>query len=164
MKLEELNDVNKEAFVEILGSIFEQSPWIAKKAVEDRPYTSIHDLHQRMVEIVRDSTREEKLELIRSHPNLGERLKMSEDSIKEQQGAGLQTLNEEEYHKFQTLNYQYSKKFAFPFIIAVKGRTKEEIFDYMRDRILEDPSTEFEQALTEVYQIARLRLEEKIIM
>ncbi|WP_018931867.1 2-oxo-4-hydroxy-4-carboxy-5-ureidoimidazoline decarboxylase [Gracilibacillus lacisalsi] len=164
MRIEDLNAMSKEEFVETLGSVFEQSPWIAIKAVEDRPYDSVEDLHQRMVEIVRDSTREEKLELIRSHPNLGERLKMSDDSVKEQQGAGLQNLDELEYKKFQTLNYQYSTKFEFPFIIAVKGRTKEEIFNYMCERILKDPAIEFEQALKEIYQIARFRLEEQIIM
>ncbi|UOQ83353.1 2-oxo-4-hydroxy-4-carboxy-5-ureidoimidazoline decarboxylase [Gracilibacillus salinarum] len=163
MNLEELNAMDNDSFVEALGSIFEHSPWIAKKAVDARPYSSVHDLHQRMVDVVRESTKEEKLELIRSHPDLGDRIEMSLHSVHEQTGAGLNQLDEKEFKEFQALNNQYKSKFAFPFIVSVKGKTKDDIFHLMCDRIALDPALEFDRALTEIYQIARLRLEEKIV-
>ncbi|UOQ49919.1 2-oxo-4-hydroxy-4-carboxy-5-ureidoimidazoline decarboxylase [Gracilibacillus caseinilyticus] len=163
MNLEELNAMDNDSFVEALGSIFEHSPWIAKKAVDARPYHSVHDLHQRMVDVVRESTKEEKLELIRSHPDLGDRIKMSMDSVNEQKGAGLDQLDEQEFKKFQALNFQYKTKFAFPFIVSVRGKTTDEIYHIMCDRIALEPSLEFDRALSEIYQIARLRLEEKIV-
>ncbi len=162
MTLRELNDMSTENFVYELGSIYEQTPWIAKKAADDRPYVSVEELYQRMVEIVRDSTKDEKLELIRSHPNLGENIEMSHSSVAEQQGAGLKNLTSDEYKKFQTLNFHYMKKFKFPFIVAVKGKSKDEIFDLMCDRIANTPFSEFDNALLEINQIARFRLEEKI--
>ena len=58
------------------------------------------------------------------------------------------------------LNEQYKKKFGFPFILAVKGKNKNEILDNFKKRISFDPTTEFDQAIKQVKQIASLRLKE----
>jgi 2-oxo-4-hydroxy-4-carboxy-5-ureidoimidazoline decarboxylase len=115
-----------------------------------------------MVKIVQTSTYEQKLALINAHPNLGERAAMTLESTQEQKGAGLQNLSPEEYKEIIFLNQQYMKKFGFPFILAVRGKTKQQIFEAMKERIHHSKEHEFNTALSEIYQIALLRLEELI--
>ncbi len=88
---------------------------------------------------------------------------MTTDSINEQKGAGLQDLTPEEYSNFINLNKRYMEKFDFPFIIAVRGKNKEQIYDAMKARIDHEIDLEFQTALKEIYKIAKFRLEEKII-
>ena len=66
---------------------------------------------------------------------------------------------EEEFNEFKKLNDTY-KKFGFPFILAVEGKTKMEILDNFRKRISSDPEIEFDEAVKQVKQIASLRLKE----
>ncbi|WP_077623645.1 2-oxo-4-hydroxy-4-carboxy-5-ureidoimidazoline decarboxylase [Sediminibacillus massiliensis] len=163
LTIEELNRLDQDEFVKLLGEIFEHSPWIAKKAEKLRPFPTVDALHQQMVEIVQNATKDEKLELIRAHPNLGEKMEMSADSNKEQQGAGLKNLTEEEYQSFLSLNKAYTEKFAFPFIFAVKGKTKHDIHQAMKERINHSISEEYEAALAEIYKIAKFRLNSKML-
>lgn len=160
--IEKINHLSKTEFIEMLGEIFENSPWIANKAAEHRPYASLASLHNQMVEIVKNAPRTEQLELIRAHPNLGERIEMSEESKEEQKGAGLKDLTLAEFESFQMLNKAYTEKFQFPFIFAVKGKTKNEIHQAMQGRVKQPKEQEFETALSEIYKIALFRLEEKI--
>lgn len=156
-----LNKKNQVEFISILGEIFEHSPWIAEKAAEEKPFSSLHHLYQAMVTIVESSSMEQKLALIKAHPNLGDRVAMSADSIQEQKGAGLSDLTPFEYDNFITLNKRYMDKFRFPFIMAVRGKNKYEIYEAMQARIHNQKDLEFQTALAEIYEIARLRLEEK---
>ena len=94
--------------------------------------------------------------------NLAVEKKLTEDSHKEQKGANLNRCNNEEFSEFQNLNYDYKKKFSFPFIIAVKGKNKDEILSNFRKRIKNEINFEFEQAKNQVKKIATFRLNEII--
>ena len=91
-----------------------------------------------------------------------QRSEMTDDSIKEQRGAGLKDLTALEYENFLSLNKRYMDKFGFPFILAVRGKNKNEIYEAMETRIHHTEKAEFETALSEIYQIALFRLQEKI--
>ncbi|WP_332986438.1 MULTISPECIES: 2-oxo-4-hydroxy-4-carboxy-5-ureidoimidazoline decarboxylase [unclassified Microcoleus] len=158
----ELNQMNQEAFTEALGEIFEQSPTVARCTWDDRPFASTADLHAKMVTVVNSMTGEEKLALIRSHPDLGSKAKMAVASVNEQAGAGLDRLSVAEFDRFQFLNREYRKKFDFPFIVAVKNHTKTSILEAFERRLDNSLETEMQQALTEIYEIARFRLESAI--
>jgi 2-oxo-4-hydroxy-4-carboxy-5-ureidoimidazoline decarboxylase len=160
--INQLNDVTNEKFISILHGIFEHSPWVAEQAVNQKPFISLHHLHQTMVDMVKNASYTDKITLIKAHPNLGERISMTNHSIKEQTGAGLQNLTPEEYEQFTSTNHQYMKKFGFPFILAVRGKNKHEIYEAMKSRIHSSEEVEFETALSEIYKIALLRLEEMI--
>ena len=162
LTIDQLNDTDHVQFIEILGGIFEHSPWIPEKALGSKPFSSLNHLYKEMVNVVEAASKEQKLELIQAHPNLGDRIQMSEDSINEQKGAGLNDLTSEEYSKFISMNQQYMEKFGFPFILAVRGKNKHEIYKDMKERIHNEKEFEFETALKEIYKIALLRLEEKI--
>jgi len=160
--MKDINHLSKEDFVDKFGFVFEHSPWVAGYAWNSRPFSSITELHQTMVEIVADAEKERKLELLRAHPDLGGKVNMTTESVKEQSGAGLDNLSPEEGQEFLKLNQLYTDKFEFPFIIAVKENTKEDIKAAMEERIANDRDTELETALKEIYKIARFRLESVI--
>lgn len=160
--IDELNQMPHQEFIHALGGIFEHSPWIAEIAAKLKPFSSLQHLHKEMVNIVESSTPAQKLTLIRAHPNLGDRVEMSDNSINEQKGAGLKNLTHQEYLQFMQSNEMYIEKFSFPFILAVRSKSKHEIYEAMTTRIYNDKETEFKTALNEIYKIALLRLEDVI--
>ena len=88
--------------------------------------------------------------------------KLTKESNKEQASANLNDCTSEEFEEFKKLNNQYKKKFNFPFIIAVKGKNKEEILNSFRQRITNNINLEFEEAKRQVKKIANFRLSEII--
>lgn len=162
MTLAEISQLSREAFVEAVGWVFEHSPWIAHKAWESRPWGSLEALHRCMVQVVQEAPREAQLALIRAHPDLGSRARMAPASVSEQKGAGLDALSPSEYDRIQALNRAYTDKFGFPFILAVRGKTKQEVFVAMETRLLNTPELEFQTALGEIYKIAGFRLADQL--
>lgn len=160
LTLDGLNDADGETFVEILGGVYESSPWVAERVAVDRPFASVDDLHGRMSRAVRDASRERTLELLRAHPDLAEGTEMTDASEEEQASAGLDALSREQYETFQRLNETYRERFGFPFIMAVRGESPDAIQAAMERRIGNDEAEEFRTALEQVHEIARLRLEE----
>jgi len=159
MKIEDLNGLTRERFVKALGWIFEGAPWVAERALAHGPFASLEGLHAAMVAEVQHASREEKLALLRAHPDLGVRARMSDASMKEQSGAGLDRLTPEELAEFQGMNAAYSEEFGFPFLFALKGSTKEDILRSLSERLGGTPEEEFHTALEQVFRIARFRLE-----
>lgn len=157
-----LNDADEETFVELLGDVYEESPWVAARTHAKRPFDSVDELAAAMAETVADASRERKLELLRAHPDLGEQTEMTDASEREQASAGLDELSREQYEAFEELNERYRDAFGFPFIMAVKGASPDEIQAVMEERVEHDESEEFRTALDEVHEIARLRLEEHV--
>ena len=157
--LEQINHYTTDQFIQIFGEIFEHSPWIAQKAATMRPFSSLEDVYETMKEIVELSSKEQQLALILEHPELGTRLQMSNASVKEQAGAGLNTLTPNEFKYISALNARYTEKFHFPFIIAVAGKDKHTIMSEMERRLSFTVEEEFQTALQEIYKIARIRFQ-----
>lgn len=162
MTLEELNLMDREAFTVALGWIFENSPWVAERAWAQRPFDGVPALHEVMVREVAAADADARVALIRAHPDLGTRARMTDASVGEQAGAGLDRLRAAEFESLQRLNAAYRAKFGFPFIYAVKGSTKHDILRALEDRLAGDPLAEHATALAQIYRIAQFRLEETI--
>ena len=162
MTLADIDSLTPERFVEILGFVFERSPWVAERVASQRPFATLDALHSAMTAEVDRATRQEQLALLRAHPDLGARARMSAASTEEQAGAGLNGLTAEEYAKLHALNTTYRMKFGFPFLFAVKGATKHDILKALEERLGATPAEEFPEALRQVYRIARFRLESLI--
>ena len=160
--LAEVNGLACERFVGSLGGVFEQSPWVAERAWWRRPFGDVDALHAAMRFQVAAATRAEQLALLRAHPDLGARAAMSATSAGEQAGAGLDRLTPYEFARLQRLNARYREKFTFPFILAVKGSTKHDILVALERRLENGVEEEFQEALLQVYRIARFRLEESV--
>ncbi|MEA1854573.1 2-oxo-4-hydroxy-4-carboxy-5-ureidoimidazoline decarboxylase [Cytobacillus sp. FSL W7-1323] len=161
--IQEINRISDASFIQIFGGVFEHSPWVAEKTLMAKPFLSFDHLYQTMVHTVEETSNQKKLALIKEHPNLGDRVQMSENSVNEQENAGLNQLTEKEYKQFIYMNQSYMDKFGFPFILAVRGKNKDEIYQSMVKRVKNEKEEEFHQALAEIYKIALLRLEEVII-
>ena len=102
---------------------------------------------------------EEQLALLRAHPDLGTRAKISPSSASEQAGAGLDQLTTAEYARLIGLNGAYREKFGFPFLYAVKGSGKFAILEALERRLSSSREEELQEALRQVFRIARFRLE-----
>ncbi|MDB5503865.1 MAG: uraD [Tardiphaga sp.] len=157
-----INAMDRAAFVQKFGGIFENSPWVAEQAWESRPFASLDAMHAAMVGVAKTAPAATQLALLQAHPDLaGKEAQagaMTASSVAEQASAGLSALSNEEMADISALNAAYKKKFGFPFIIAVRMHTKEGIFFEFRRRLHNDTQTEFANDLQNVYVITRLRL------
>ncbi|HEV3198901.1 MAG TPA: 2-oxo-4-hydroxy-4-carboxy-5-ureidoimidazoline decarboxylase [Bryobacteraceae bacterium] len=160
MTIEAINSMPRAAFVEALGWVFEHSPWVAERAWERRPFANIDALHSAMRDEVERATRDEQLALLRAHPDLGTRLRVSAASQSEQAGAGFDQLEPGLFEHLQHLNSEYREKFGFPFIYAVKGSSQEDILGDLIIRMDSTAEQAVQEALYEVYRIAYFRLEQ----
>ena len=157
--LADINAMTDEAFIAQFGEIAEHSPWVAEEATLDRPYATFNDMRSAFIDAVSDSAQELQLALLRAHPDLATKAKLTTDSDNEQKGAGLDTLSGEEFTKFTTLNNQYKARNGFPFIFAVKGATKHQILASFENRIKNAKDLEFQTAILQVCRIISFRLE-----
>jgi OHCU decarboxylase len=158
----QMNNLSQAEFIEAIGWVFEHSPWVAERAWRRRPFESLAQLAASMNTEVEAASVEERLALLCAHPDLGTRAKISPGSAYEQAGAGLDRLTAEEYARLTELNQAYRQKFGFPFLYAVKGSDKFAILEALERRLGSDCDIEFEEALEQVYRIARFRLESVI--
>ena len=160
--INKINKLPKSEFIKVFANIFENARWIAEELYNQKPFNNFEELSSIILNIFETTTKEKQLKILNAHPDLANKTKISlltPDSLKEQTSAGLDQCTKEEYSEFKKLNDAY-KKFGFPFILAVKGKTKNEILNIFKKRISSDPETEFNEAIKQVKQIASLRLKE----
>ena len=157
------NNLSKAEFTQMFGNIFENASWIAEKLYEKKPFKNFDDLSKKILSIFETTSKQNKLKILNSHPDLADKAKigfLTEDSNKEQNNAGLDRCSEEEFNEFKKLNIKYKKKFGFPFIYAVKGKSRIEILNNFKERVNCDISDEFNEAVNQVKKIATLRINE----
>ncbi|MEO0624941.1 MAG: allantoinase PuuE [Pseudomonadota bacterium] len=159
------SEMPRAEFVSQFGDVFERSPWIAERAhaLELGPaHDSAVGLHNALVRIFRMATREERLTVLRGHPDLAGKFATASDltdaSAAEQSSAGLDVLTGSERAEFTALNARYTERFGFPFIIAVRDHQKGSILASFRQRLEHEPDHEFAEACRQVERIALLRL------
>ena len=163
-----INNINKLSevqFIKRFSNIFENSQFVAEALYKKKGdgFGNFEDLVQKMMSIFENATKEQKLKILNAHPDLADKAKitsMTSDSKSEQNSAGLDQCTEVEFNEFKKLNDLYKKKFNFPFILAVKGKNKNEILDNFKKRITSNPEIEFDECIKQVKQIASLRLKE----
>jgi 2-oxo-4-hydroxy-4-carboxy-5-ureidoimidazoline decarboxylase len=157
-----INAMDRAAFVQKFGGIFENSPWVAEQAWDKKPFATLDDMHAAMVTVAKYAPAPVQLALLQSHPDLaGKEAQagaMTASSVAEQASAGLNALSHAEMTQMSDLNAAYKKKFGFPFIIAVRMHSKEGILFEFNRRLQNDTQTEFANDLQNVYVITRLRL------
>ncbi|RWB73847.1 allantoinase PuuE [Mesorhizobium sp.] len=158
-----------EAFVHAFGGVFEHSPWIAERAYElelGPAHDSAGGLHNALCRVFRAATEAERLSVLNAHPDLAGKLakarRLTPESAREQASAGLDALTDKERELFTKLNAAYVTTFGFPFIIAVKGKSKDEILAEFEARIGNGRGVEFDTACKQVERIALLRLRDML--
>lgn len=162
LKVEELNALERQQFTDMLGTLFEHSPWVAARTAAKRPLSDHDELYAALCETVMKASDEEKLALIRAHPDLVGREVLSRESQNEQTSAGLGELSPEEIERFGEYNARYRERFGFPFVICARLKKKQAIFDAFPIRLQNSREREIETALCEIFKIAQLRLQDLV--
>ncbi len=152
-------------FVALFGRVYEHSPWIAEAMFArgvGPEHESLDILAAAMRAIVEAGGEARQLALLKAHPDLAGKLAVAGDltaeSHGEQAGAGLDRCSPAEFARFQELNRLYTARFGFPFILAVRGKTRGEILAAFEARANNDAAHELRTALDQVHRIAYLRL------
>jgi allantoate deiminase len=162
----QLNMLGQSEFVSVCGGSFEHSPWIAERTWKNGPFVSVGDLHEKMANVVAQSSTDERLSLVRAHPDLVGKLaregKLTRESTAEQTAAGLAKLSADEIAAFERYNAQYREKFGFPFVICARRNRKEAILEAFPRRLANSREIELATALDEVFKIAQLRLADTV--
>lgn len=162
LPLSHFNNLDRADFVSQIGWIYEHSPWVAERAWDHRPFTTVDSLHAAMDNVVGSATPEEKMSLIQAHPDLAGRLAQERNltaaSTREQATAGLNELIPAEAQEMTTNNTLYREKFGFPFIVCVRLNNIGLIRKDFADRLQNGRAQEINVALGEISKIARLRL------
>jgi OHCU decarboxylase len=163
------SEMDLATFVSEFGGIFEHSPWIAERAhaLELGPtHDTARGVHSALARVFRSASEEERLGVLTAHPDLAGKLaaakRLTAESTAEQASAGLDALTDAERAAFTRLNAEYTEKFGFPFIIAVRDHDKAGILAAFERRIGQDREAEFAEACRQVERIAELRLKEKL--
>ena len=170
LTLEQLNAADAATATDLLDGLYEHSPWIAAKALEQRPFKSMAHIKHAMAKVLAESSEQAQLDLIRAHPELaGKQMEtntLTAESTNEQKKAGLTNCTPEELDHIRKLNAEYGKRFGFPFILAVRGArglglNKAEIIATFERRMFNHPAYEQAEALRNIHRIAEIRLNDK---
>lgn len=162
LKLAEVNALDPELFTIRLRPVFEHSPWVAARTAQARPFASRDELHAALCRTVHQAREDEKIALIRAHPDLVGEAVLTNESRMEQKSAGLAALSPEEIERFRDFNRRYREKFGFPFVICARLNKKDAILEAFPRRLENSRAEEIETALGEICKIAELRLHDLI--
>jgi OHCU decarboxylase len=166
LTVEALNAMGEADFIGALDGLYEHSPWVVQRAHARRPFRDRDDLHAAMTATLREASQTDRLALIRAHPELAGKAAiagdLTDESAREQAGAGLDRLTPDEFAAFHRLNDAYGRKFGFPFIICARLNDKHSILAAMERRLGHDEAEEIEEAIVQIGEIGRLRLFDKV--
>lgn len=154
------NTLSDADFVARYRTLFEHSPWVVERAAKRRPFD---DLLAGLMASLHAATPEEKVTLIRAHPELAGKAAidgtLTAASTAEQASAGLDRLTPDEYARFHALNNAYRHRYGFPFVICVRLTDKAGILAEMERRLDTGRNAEIATAIEQIGHIVRLRLQ-----
>jgi 2-oxo-4-hydroxy-4-carboxy-5-ureidoimidazoline decarboxylase len=161
--LEAVSSLGKAEFVARFGGVFEHSPWVAERAWQRRPFRSVDELHRAMMSAVENATEEEKLALVRAHPELAGSEALTPHSSSEQKRLGFTSLSRQEVEEMSELNRVYRETFGFPCIVALRLHAeRQSVMAQMRGRAANTREVELRNALEQIGHITRGRLEKML--
>ncbi|MGL6048244.1 MAG: 2-oxo-4-hydroxy-4-carboxy-5-ureidoimidazoline decarboxylase [Vogesella sp.] len=164
--LADLSGMDQPAFVAALDGIYEHSPWVAAGAWALRPFATLPALATALEAVMLAADPVQQHALICAHPELAGRAAMAGGlttaSNSEQQGAGLLQCSPVEFAQLQALNTAYRQRFGFPFVVAVRGLSRQDIIAQLATRLQATPQDEYRTALQQIARIAGWRLAERI--
>lgn len=168
--LEQVNRASRAEAMELLDGLYEHSPWVAEKALNERPFHSLAHLKHAMARVLHDAGKNAQIRLIQAHPELAGKAMVSQsltaESAHEQDKAGLTQCTPQEFETLQHLNTDYNAKFGFPFILAVRGPrgnglSKRQIIETFARRLQNHPDFELQECLRNIHRVVELRLNDK---
>ncbi len=162
LNIDKVNTLERHEFTRVFAPLFEHSPWIAARTAGKRPFNDRADFLAALCDTVMKANDEEKLCLIRAHPDLVGDAILTAESGREQASAGLGNISPEERGEFQKYNSLYKERFGFPFVICARLNKKEAILEAFPRRLANSQAQEMDTALKEIFKIADLRLKDLV--
>ena len=161
--MEDINALDTEAFIALLGGVYEHSPWVAKAVVSQRPFVNKAALQEAMKAVVEDADDDVRLHLLKAHPEFAGKPSqaLTASSTSEQGRLSLNSLPADQHIKMQGYNRRFMEKFGFPGIVAVRlNNSVEQIFQQFDQRLANDLQTEIKAAMQQVHAIVDFRLQD----
>ncbi|KAL0839637.1 hypothetical protein ABMA28_016308 [Loxostege sticticalis] len=162
IRISEVNKLDKEQFEWMFGNVVELCTDAAAKVQKKRPFKNVEDLCNAFHEYLENLSIEEKLVILKLHPDLAGRLaaqgELTRESTAEQKSAGLNDLTEEQRHTINTSNERYKSKFGFPFIICARENKVQSIINGLQQRYNSTREQEIATGINEVKKICKLRI------
>jgi 2-oxo-4-hydroxy-4-carboxy-5-ureidoimidazoline decarboxylase len=162
LNIADVNVLERHDFTNMFARVFEHSPWIAARTAAKRPFADRTEFFDALRETVMKAGEEEKLCLIRAHPDLVGDASLTTESKTEQSTAGLGSVSADEAARFRNYNAEYRERFGFPFVICARENKKEAILAAFPQRLKNSRQAEIETALREIFKIAELRLQDLV--
>ena len=163
MTIADVNALAPVDFIARFGDVAEHSPWVAREAFAQRPFADRDAMVEAFATALKSANPDAQRALIRAHPDLATKARLTEDSSREQAGAGLDALVGGGIRTLhQTQCAPTRSRFGFPFIFAVKGATKQMILAAFEERVSHSPEAEFATAIAQICRIFRFRIEDRV--
>ncbi len=162
LNVEQINALERHEFTNVFAPLFEHSPWVASRTAAKRPFRDRAELFEALCQTVMQAAADEKLSLIRAHPDLVGETVLTNESKREQKTAGLGDLSPTETRQFRGYNAAYQERFGFPFVICARLNKKEAILAAFPLRLRNSRDQEMKIALAEIFKIADLRLQDLV--
>lgn len=167
LTLDRINNAPLPEALASLSGLYEHSPWVVEAALASRPFADRAGLQHALSAAVRQAGADRQLALIRAHPELAGKAMLADaltrESSHEQSTAGLTHCSPEELQTLHALNAEYSARFGWPFVLAVRGPTgrgltRADIIATLRQRLVATPQVEMDECLRQIDRIAEIRL------
>ena len=167
IRLDQVNEMTREEFVETFGRLVQGPQWVAERAYDQRPFKDTHDLRVSFQEALFSSDRNEQHDLFTFYPDLGsdavEGDTRGEESARDQGAVGLTLLNDEDHEQFALLTQAYRERFGIPLIVSVRDVEKrDQILKTGWERMQNSPTQEHAAAIIEVAKIANHRFDDLV--
>jgi 2-oxo-4-hydroxy-4-carboxy-5-ureidoimidazoline decarboxylase len=129
--------------------------WVAEVA-SGRPFLSIEELLASSDAAVAGLTPADLEEALAGHPRIGERRAADERSRREQ--AGVLGADSATIEALADGNEEYERRFGHIYLVCATGRNATDLLALLRERLGNDPETEWGVVRRELGKINRIRL------
>jgi uric acid transporter len=165
VRLDQVNQMSREQFVETFGGLFQGPRWVVERAYSQRPFRDTHHLRRSIQEALFSASPEEQRQLIEAYPQLGSAVVAQgltgEESLRDQSSRGLHRLGDMEQEELAELTEAYRDRFGFPLVICVRDAdTFDKIVQEGRSRLANCEHQEHAAALLEIAKIAGHRFDD----
>ncbi len=145
---------------QVLASCCASRAWVQRMGA-GRPYADVDALLGASDGAIGELDRDDLAEALSAHPRIGQRAAgtSTEATWSRQEQAGVGAAADEVRAALEEGNRAYKERFGHVFLIRASGRSAEELLAALRERLGNDPDTEWGAVAEELREITRLRLE-----
>ncbi len=165
VRLDQVNAMTQEQWVDTFGSLFQGPAWVVERAYQQRPFADTQDLRVAFQEALFSASDEEQRQLIASYPDLGADSvaegAFGPESLRDQSALGLTRLAEHEHTELADLTAAYRERFGFPLVACVRDEDSfDQVLRHGWQRLQNAPTQEHTAALIEIAKIMGHRFDD----